>query len=137
MAAYFFDSSALAKHYHPEVGTPEIDKIVQTPGAQVRISRLTVVELPSVFAIKVRTRFISQEDVRLLVRQFQDDIVAQKFLVAAVREPEFVAAERLVGWSHFWGLSPLLRGYCFLEINNGPRGQLAILRLAGGSRPGP
>ena len=79
MAAYFFDSSALAKLYHPEVGTPEMDKIVQTPGAQVRISRLTVVELPSAFAIKVRTRFISQEDARLFVRQFQDDIVAQKF----------------------------------------------------------
>ena len=94
MAAYFFDSSALAKLYHPEVGTPEMDKIVQTPGAQVRISRLTVVELPSVFAIKVRTRFISQEDARLFVRQFQDDIVAQKFLVTAVREPEFVAVVR-------------------------------------------
>ena len=96
MAAYFFDSSALAKLYHPEVGTPEMDKIVQTPGAQVRISRLTVVELPSVFAIKVRTRFISHEDARLLARQFQDDIVAQKFLVTAIREPEFVVAERLV-----------------------------------------
>ncbi len=51
MAAYFLDSSALAKLYHPEIGTPEIDKIIQTPGAQIRISRLTVVEIPSVFAI--------------------------------------------------------------------------------------
>ena len=96
MAAYFFDSSALAKLYHPEVGTPEMDKIVQTPGAQVRISRLTVVELPSVFAIKVRTRFISHEDARLLARQFQEDIVAEKFLVTAIREPEFGVAERLI-----------------------------------------
>jgi len=38
LAAYFFDSSALAKLYHPEVGTPEVDKIFQTPGIQVRIS---------------------------------------------------------------------------------------------------
>jgi predicted nucleic acid-binding protein len=96
VAAYFFDSSALAKLYHPEVGTPEIDEIVQMPGSQVRISRLTVVELPSVFAIKVRTRFISREDAHLLVRQFQDDIVARKFLVTAIREPEFIVAERLL-----------------------------------------
>jgi predicted nucleic acid-binding protein len=96
LAAYFFDSSALAKRYHPEAGTPEVDKIVQTPGIQVRISRLTVVEIPSVFAIKVRTQFISREDARLLVRQFQEDIVAQKFLVAAIREPEFAVAERLL-----------------------------------------
>jgi len=96
LAAYFFDSSALAKFYHPEVGTPEVDRIFRTPGIQVRISRLTVVEIPSVFAIKVRTRFISREDARLLVRQFQEDIVAQKFLVTAIREPEFAVAERLL-----------------------------------------
>jgi predicted nucleic acid-binding protein len=96
LAAYFLDSSALAKLYHPEIGTPEIDKIIQTPGAQIRISRLTVVEIPSVFAIKVRTRFISREDARLLVRQFQEDVVAQKFLVAAVREPDFSLAESLL-----------------------------------------
>jgi predicted nucleic acid-binding protein len=54
------------------------------------------VELPSVFAIKVRTQFISREDARLLVRQFQEDIVAQKFLVTTIREPEFAVAERLL-----------------------------------------
>jgi hypothetical protein len=93
LAAYFFDSSALARLYHPEVGTPEVGKIVRTRGIQVRISRLTVVELPSVFATKVRTQFISREDARLLVRQFQEDIVAQKFLVTAIREPEFAVAK--------------------------------------------
>ena len=73
---YFFDSSALAKLYHPEVGTPEVDKIVQTPGVQIRISRLTVVELPSVFAIQSTDAIHQPEDARMLVRQFQDDIVA-------------------------------------------------------------
>ena len=32
MAAYFFDSSALAKLYHPEIGTPVVDRIVGTAG---------------------------------------------------------------------------------------------------------
>ena len=96
MAAYFFDSSALAKLYHPEIGTPKVDEIVQVAGTQVRISRLTVVELPSAFAMKVRTQFISREDARLLLRQFREDIVSRKFDVFAVRELEFALAERLV-----------------------------------------
>ena len=96
MPAYFFDSSALAKLYHPEIGTSEVDEIVQAPGNQVRISRLTVVEIPSVFAIKVRTQFITRDDARLLVRQSHEDIVIQKFSVAAVGEPEFAAAEQLL-----------------------------------------
>jgi predicted nucleic acid-binding protein len=31
-----------------------------------------------------------------LARQFQEDIVAEKFLVTAIREPEFGVAERLI-----------------------------------------
>jgi hypothetical protein len=59
LAAYFFDSSALAKLYHPEVGTPTVDLIIETAENKIRISRLTVVELPSVFAIKVRTQSVA------------------------------------------------------------------------------
>ena len=96
MAAYFFDSSALAKLYHPEVGTPLIDQIVQAAESQVRISRLTVVELPSVFAIKVRTQFITRDDAQVLLRQFREDILTAKFEIFPVREFEFAAAERLI-----------------------------------------
>jgi len=58
LAAYFFDSSALAKLYHPEIGTPLVDQIIQSADNAIRISRLTVVEVPSVLAIKVRTHFL-------------------------------------------------------------------------------
>jgi predicted nucleic acid-binding protein len=96
LAGYFFDSSALAKLYHPEVGTPEVDRIVQASGSRIRISRLSVVELPSVFAIKVRTQFISREDAGIFLRQFREDIVARKFEVFAVHEAVFSEAERLL-----------------------------------------
>lgn len=96
MAAYFFDSSALPKLYHPEVGTREVDRLVQAPGSRTRISRLSVVELPSVFAIKVRTKFISREDAGLFLRQCREDIVARKFEVFSVHEAEFAEAERLL-----------------------------------------
>ena len=96
MSSYFFDTSALAKLYHSEVGTSKVIEIAQARGAQVRISRLTVVELRSVFAIKVRTQVVTQEDVSLLLRQFQEDVVSRKFQVFAVHEAEFASAERLI-----------------------------------------
>jgi len=96
LADYFLDSSALAKYYHPEVGTAQVDEIMKAVGAKIRISRLTVVELPSVFAIKVRTQFISRQDARLFLRQFQEDVVSRRFDVFGVGESEFALAERLI-----------------------------------------
>ena len=55
MPGYFFDSSALAKHYHVEVGTAEVDRILQLPDTRHFIARLALVEIRSVFAGKVRT----------------------------------------------------------------------------------
>jgi predicted nucleic acid-binding protein len=91
-----FDTSALAKLYHPEIGTPKVVEIVETVGVQIQISRLTAVELRSVFAIKVRTQVVTQEDVSLLLRQFQEDVVSRKFQIFAVQESEFALAERLI-----------------------------------------
>jgi hypothetical protein len=88
LAGYFFDSSALAKLYHAEIGAATVEQIVQEPGNQIRISRLTVVELPSVFAIKVRTNFITREDSRALLRQFREDILSEKFEVFGMRESD-------------------------------------------------
>lgn len=36
-----------------------------------------------------------------MARQFQEDLLAQKFLVTAIREPEFIAAERLLAQHAF------------------------------------
>jgi predicted nucleic acid-binding protein len=96
LSGYFFDTSALAKLYHPEIGTPKVVQIIEAVGAQILISRLTVVELRSVFAIKVRTQVVSREDMSLLLRQFQEDVVSRKFHVFAMHESEFALAERLI-----------------------------------------
>jgi predicted nucleic acid-binding protein len=66
MARYFFDTSALVKHYHPETGTGSVDRIIDEPASELLIARLTMVETISVFAIKVRTgEFDSAEFARL------------------------------------------------------------------------
>jgi len=50
-------TSALAKFYHAEQGTPDVDLLIGSPSNRTLISELTVVEMCSVFAIKVLTGF--------------------------------------------------------------------------------
>ena len=96
MPGHFFDSSALVKLYHTEVGTPVVDQIVNDAGNPTRISRLTAAELTSAFAIKVRTQSISLDDAAVFLRQFRKDIAMGKLEVFSVAESEFAMAESLV-----------------------------------------
>jgi hypothetical protein len=97
LAGYFFDSSALVKLYHPETGTSAGDQIVSTSGNLIRVSRLTVGELTSAFAIKVRTQSINREDADVFLRHFRRDVVTGKREVFSIGESEFAIAESLVG----------------------------------------
>src|SRR5207249_3807384 len=84
------------KLYHAEVGTPVVDQIVNTPGNPIRISRLTVAERTSAFAIKVRTQSISREDADLFLRQFRRDIATGKLEVFSVAESNLLWPSRLL-----------------------------------------
>lgn len=96
MSEYFFDSSALAKHYHVEVGTAEVDRILQLPDTHHFIARLALVEIRSVFAGKVRTRIISENDFRLLRRRFLADVTARRLQVVRLTNATYRAAGRLI-----------------------------------------
>jgi predicted nucleic acid-binding protein len=96
LAGHFFDSSALVKLYHLEVGTPAVDQIVNATGNVVRVSGLTMAELTSAFAIKVRTRSISRQDADLFLQQFRRDIASGKLEIFSIAETEFARAESLV-----------------------------------------
>src|SRR5438093_4214699 len=74
MARYFFDTSALVKHYHAEVGTPKVRAILAEPGAEHLISRLATVEMLSGFAGKVRTGVLSIPDFQRLRGLFLADV---------------------------------------------------------------
>jgi predicted nucleic acid-binding protein len=96
LAGYFFDSSALVKLYHAEAGTPTVSQIVNTTGNLIRVSRLTVAELTSAFAIKARTLSINREDADLFLRQFREDVTSGMLEVFSIGESEFALAELLL-----------------------------------------
>jgi len=81
MPADFLDTSALAKHYHPEVGSTEIDRLWNDPTHGLFISRLTAIEIISVFGAKARFGAISIADFERLRRRFTADLTKTKRLV--------------------------------------------------------
>jgi uncharacterized protein len=113
MAYYVLDSSALGKHYHPEIGTAYVDALLHEPGAQHFISRLTVVEIHSVFAGKVRTRVIAAADFELLRVQLQNDIGRRLVRVMRITDVHYQEAERLL---RRYGLTRGLRTLDALQL---------------------
>jgi predicted nucleic acid-binding protein len=96
MADNFFDTSALGKHYHQEVGSPQVDQLLAAPGLRHFVSRLSVVEIYSVFGKKVRTGILSLADFQLLGRRFRSDARQRVFHVVRLTSTLFRAAEQLV-----------------------------------------
>ncbi len=96
MANYFLDTSALAKHYHAEKGTPEVERILAKPGSTHYLSRLGAVEIQSVFALKVRTNVITAADFQLIQKHIATDFSAGRFLIVKMLPVHFADAEQLI-----------------------------------------
>lgn len=73
-STYFFDTSALVKRYHKEAGTDVVDTVFDDQGAVRVISDLSVIELYSAFAKKVRIGEITKEDFHATIRALGSDI---------------------------------------------------------------
>ena len=86
MAARFFDTSAFAKRYPPEVGTAKIDAILNEAGSLHFLSTLGVVELHSVLARLVRDGQITAADFHLTRKRFLADIASGLWNVVPVTE---------------------------------------------------
>ena len=66
----------LAKRYHPELGTTKVLAIFTEPDREVRISKLSFVEVQSVFAMKVRSGIINQGEAVALRTRLMAEIAA-------------------------------------------------------------
>ncbi len=97
MPTYFLDTSALAKLYHREPGSEYMDRIVTEPGSRSTISRLSIVEMESVLATKVRTGEIDEQQVEIARRCLRADLSQRRLLVGpAIQAHHFHSARILL-----------------------------------------
>ena len=109
MSLYFFDSSALVKHYCPETGTGEVNRLFTDPGAKHYISRLAVVEVQRVFARCVRSGEIHESELDRLRDLFYNDIGQRLLQIRRFRDFHYHNAVRLVRKYATPQKTPLLR----------------------------
>jgi len=96
MAERFFDTSAVAKHYRPETGTPEVDAFLAEAGSHHFISSLSVVELHSVFARFVRQGAITVAAFHQARGLFLNDIATGLWQEIPIAAAHFHRAQHLL-----------------------------------------
>jgi predicted nucleic acid-binding protein len=103
LTTYFFDSSALAKRYHPEDGSAQVAALFREPERRIIISHLTVVEMRSMLAAKVRMGVLTPAQTNALVGHFKADVASGKMEIFVVTEYHYRQAESLIaryGFEH-------------------------------------
>ena len=96
MPLYFFDTSALVKHYHVEAGTDVVDRLLGEHGAEWLISRLTLDETVSVFAIKVRTGEFHAAEFARLRALFAAHVARRRYQVFRLLNVHYDRARALI-----------------------------------------
>jgi predicted nucleic acid-binding protein len=112
MIIYFFDTSALVKRYHQEIGTNVIDLAFRDDADKV-ICDIAVIEFYSAFARKVRTGEISEDTFRETVKALAEDIRSGRIRLSPVTDFDKKEALTLI---EKWGLSNNLRTLDALQL---------------------
>jgi predicted nucleic acid-binding protein len=93
---YFIDTSALAKLYHTETGSDRMELLVQSSDTRLVISQLSLIEIESVFASKVRTSVIDKAAPDQLRGLFFADLAKGRFEAVRLAGRHMRSAEALV-----------------------------------------
>lgn len=96
MPGSFVDTSAVAKHYHVEAGSAEVDRLFSDAGRTLFISRIGVVETISVFARKVRAGVLTPAAFAVLRKRFLGDVGQGRPKLVRLLVQHFKDAERLI-----------------------------------------
>lgn len=96
MPGYFLDTSALAKLYHPEIGSERLESLVQAPGTRLIVSQLSLIEIQSVFATKGRTGVFGKATLDQLRGLFFSDLATGRFAVVLLAGRHSQSAETLI-----------------------------------------
>ena len=93
---FFFDTSALAKRFHSELGSRAVGEIFGERGNRIFTSRLGLLEFTSVAAIKFRTGAMSVEDVSEFIAAVGDSVDSQEVIVMRLLEEDYNRAQMLL-----------------------------------------
>jgi len=93
---YFLDTSAFAKLYHQEAGSDFVEHIVSVSGSAL-VSRLSVIEIESVFAIHVWTGQLDLPRQDLARRRLRADIAQGRIRVGPPIEESLSARPPIAG----------------------------------------
>jgi predicted nucleic acid-binding protein len=114
LPAYYFDTSTLAKLYRLEMGSDLVARLQSERDSQHLISRLAIVEMESVFALKTRTGEIDQQAALIARRRLEADLGRGRLLVAAVNDVHFRSARQLL---FKYGVTEALRTLDALQLS--------------------
>jgi predicted nucleic acid-binding protein len=95
LAAYW-DTSALAKLYHRELGSSFVEQFFHSSDEPAFVSRLGVLEMQSVLSSKMRTGQIVLSESELVRQRFRSDVRGRRFRMVALRVRHYELAEKLL-----------------------------------------
>lgn len=96
MAQYLLDTSALVKYYHVEIGSPKVIALIDDPRDVSFLSRLSVLEVHSAFARRVRAGEITAAHFQQWRKRFFADLRTRKFRIVRFTPAHEREAIRLV-----------------------------------------
>ena len=112
---FFFDTSALIKLYHQEVGTEHVERIFGQTENPIVISELAIVEVYSSLARKVRTQEISLHAQEEASENFAKDCT-QRFVIEPLGSAVLQKAKELL---QRYGNTKALRSLDALQLAAG------------------
>ena len=129
---YFFDTSAILKLYHAEVGTDCMESIFADHQCSIMITELTLVEFDFSILKKVRTGDIAESAKNEAIKNFKKDC-RDRYFVNALDSRIIRSAQKLInkyGAKHsIRTLDALQLGSCLLEEHKGLYFVCADVRL--------
>lgn len=78
------------------MGSQRVDAIFREENSRILISRLTVVEVQSAFALKVRTGMLSESSWASLRLRVLDEIAAGAIAVLSVKDAHYAISQHLI-----------------------------------------
>ncbi|MDP6041138.1 MAG: type II toxin-antitoxin system VapC family toxin, partial [Candidatus Latescibacteria bacterium] len=113
MPICFFDTSALAKYYHEEIGTQHVISLIDTPDNRIYISRLALTEWHSAFTRKVRIGTLPISNFQIAKQTFYSDLRNRRLIIINLERVHQHHAVRLL---KNYGLTQNLRTLDALQL---------------------